>query len=172
MPGSVIVTGDFFASSSVCAHCCLAHGRDSFERMRRSLLCAAIAGMAVLGALSLAGCTPQQSLPHPAPTSAKQTVADFVHAAKAGDYTSLEKITNPGLATRQTSDVAKQMHKAVHTSGCTISGQKIRESGGWWAGTNTVKCAGELKVKDYTVAIAQYTWKIAGAVATSHPPIR
>jgi len=122
----------------------------------------------MLGAVSLAGCTYQQSLPYPAPTSAEQTAADFVYAAKSGDYTSLEKIANP-TAFIQASAVAKQMHKAVHTPGCSISRQKIQETGGWWAGTNTVECAGEPKVKKYTVAISQYSWKIAGAVATSHP---
>lgn len=130
--------------------------------------CSPAVAVVMLGALSLAGCTYQQTLPPPTPTSAEQTVADFVYAAKSGDYTSLEKIANP-TAFIQASAVAKQMHEAVHTPGCTISGQKIQETGGWWAGTDTVTCAGEPEVKKYTVAIAQYSWKIAGAVASSHP---
>lgn len=138
------------------------------EPMRRSLATAAV--VALLGVLALAGCTFQHALPHPAPTSAKQTAADFVYAAKAGDYTSLAKITNPG-AGDQVRKVATQLHKAVGTSGCSISAQSIREWGAGWWGNSTVKCAGKSNVTDYTVSIAQYSWKISGAVASNHSPV-
>lgn len=136
--------------------------------MRRSL--ATGAAVALLGVLALAGCTADHKLPHPTPTSAERTAADFVYAAKAGDYTSLATITNPEAAD-QVRKVAKQLHKAVGTSGCSISAQSIREWGAGWWGNSTVKCAGESNVTDYTVSIAQYSWKISGAVASNHPPV-